>query len=112
MKGRKTMKSLLLMQEKLTVTGPMHEIDSLEIYLRNKFQSVEVIKSSAHFPPWNSFKDLYIAVPGEELEEVVGKICDRLESGSIHRGWIDYSQTLQPICSHNKPKENLLSLYR
>ena len=105
------MKSILLMLEKFTVTGPAHEIDSLEIYLRNEFQSVEVVKSSPHFPPWNSFKDLYIAVSGEELEEVVGRIHDRLETGSIQRGWIDYTQTLRPVCLHKKPKENLLSAY-
>jgi len=92
------MKKLSLSQEKITVTGPGSEINSLTIYLKNKVPNVRVIKSSPHFPSWKSIKDLYLVVSGEELEEVVGKICDQLELGSIYRGWIDFSQIFYPIC--------------
>ena len=90
-----------LVQEKLTVTGPRNEIDSLMAYLNNELQNIHVVKSSPHFPFWKSIEDLYLVVNGEELSEVVKKIRRRLGSGSIYRGWIDFSQTSYPMCAAN-----------
>lgn len=92
------MKDFHLIPEKITVTGPRSEINSLMIYLKNKVPNVRVIKSSPHFPFWDSIKDLYLVVSGEELEKTVRKISSRLESSSIYRGWIDFSQVFYPIC--------------
>jgi hypothetical protein len=91
------MENFYLVQKKITVTGPRSEINSLMIYLKNEVPTVRVIKSSPHFPFWESIKDLYLVVCGEELEETVRKISSRLESSSIYRGWIDFSQIFYPI---------------
>ena len=89
-----------LLHGKITVTGPRNEIDSLVIWLRNEVPSVHMVKSTLHFPFWKSFKDLFLLVYGEELEEVMRKISNKTERGSIHRGWIDHSQICHPIYIH------------
>lgn len=83
--------------EKITVTGPITEIDSLVIHLKNQASCVHVIKSSPHFPHWDSIKDLYLIVPREDLEELIRKVCSTLKSSAIYRGWIDFSQIFYPI---------------
>jgi len=90
-----------VIHEKLTVTGPRNEINSLMVYLNNESQGIHVIKNSPHFPFWKSIEDLYLVVNGEELSEVVKKIRRRLGSGSIYRGWIDFSQTSYPMSAAN-----------
>lgn len=84
--------------EKITVSGPRSEIDSLMTYLKNETSNVHVIRSSPHFPFWKSIRDLYLVVCAEELKETVRKISSRLESSTVYRGWIDYSQIFHPIC--------------
>ena len=92
------MEKLNSANEKITVTGPITEIDSLVIHLMNHASCVHVIKSSPHFPNWDSIKDLFLIVPREDLEELTRKVCSTLKSSSIYRGWIDYSQIFYPIC--------------
>ena len=100
------MEKLSLLHEKITVTGPTNEINSLVVYLEDKGPGTQVIKSSPHFPFWKSLEDLYLLVSREELTEALGRICSRLKSSSIYRGWIDFSQTLYPICASSN-SENI-----
>jgi len=84
--------------EKITITGPITEIESLVIRLKQQASCVRVIKSSPHFPHWDSIKDLFLIVPREDFEDLIRKVCSTVKSGSIYRGWIDFSQILYPIC--------------
>ena len=92
------MEKLSSANEKITITGPITEIESLVIQLKKQTSCVHVIRSSPHFPHWDSIKDLFLIVPREDLEELIRKVCSTLESSSIYRGWIDFSQIIYPIC--------------
>lgn len=89
-------------ERRITIVGPRKEIDDLRSYLLNGVQGVAVIKSSPHFPLWDSTMDLYLLVCGRETNEVLQKIRHRLALSSVYIGWIDISQVFYPIHRPNQ----------
>ena len=80
------MNNFSMVHEKMTVTGPRSEIDSLVVYLENEVPNICVVKSFPHFPRKDSITDLYLVVCREKLEDAAEKICSRSNSCSLYRG--------------------------